>query len=280
MTTGLSIGIRHSFGKDRDLDGDGIPDKKDICPFMPGLAKFSGCPDTDGDGIPDYEDSCRTKSGLLRFHGCPDSDGDGLQDKDDDCPEQAGPVLLHGCPDKDSDGIPDKDDRCPRFAGPVIFHGCPDTDGDGVPDIDDKCPSEAGYVANSGCPTAPRKEIPGHYNEESTEYIAPPILFDLNRIIIKEAALPILQEVVDRALQEKNATITVDVYTDATGTDSTNRVLSIERAKAVRTQLMKMGLSPRRVKVAGHGAEAPLTNNDTNRGRKQNRRAVIKIKKQ
>ena len=36
-----------------DTDGDGIVDKKDECPTVPGLTAFNGCPDRDGDGIVD-----------------------------------------------------------------------------------------------------------------------------------------------------------------------------------------------------------------------------------
>ncbi|MEK6452023.1 MULTISPECIES: outer membrane beta-barrel protein, partial [unclassified Myroides] len=38
-------GIRFQFGG-KDSDGDGILDKYDECPDVPGLAEFNGCPDT------------------------------------------------------------------------------------------------------------------------------------------------------------------------------------------------------------------------------------------
>ena len=45
----ISAGLTYGFGSG-DADKDGIPDKKDKCPDVPGLKEFEGCPDTDGDG--------------------------------------------------------------------------------------------------------------------------------------------------------------------------------------------------------------------------------------
>ena len=54
-----------------DSDGDGIPDIYDLCPNVPGLPQFLGCPDTDGDGIPDFLDRCPNEPGPPENHGCP-----------------------------------------------------------------------------------------------------------------------------------------------------------------------------------------------------------------
>ncbi|MBS1974128.1 MAG: thrombospondin type 3 repeat-containing protein, partial [Bacteroidetes bacterium] len=56
-----------------DTDKDGVPDNVDLCPTVPGFAKYNGCPipDTDGDGINDEEDSCKTVAGTAKYHGCP-----------------------------------------------------------------------------------------------------------------------------------------------------------------------------------------------------------------
>ena len=148
----ISLGVSYDFGVG-DTDKDGVNDKKDKCPDVPGLKEFEGCPDTDEDGVPDPQDDCPEVAGPAENNGCPDTDGDTVLDKDDACPEVAGLVALGGCPDADEDGIADKDDECPDVAGPAENNGCPwpDTDNDGIADKDDACPELSGKGEN-GCP--------------------------------------------------------------------------------------------------------------------------------
>jgi OmpA-OmpF porin, OOP family len=161
--------------EETDRDGDGLFDKDDRCPNLPGPAENGGCPleapkDRDADGIPDNVDRCpdqpEDKDGFQDDDGCPDpdNDGDGLLDGADKCPNEAGPIQNLGCPvtDKDGDGIPDDKDRCPSEPedkdGFQDEDGCPDldNDSDGIPDAQDKCPNEAGRAENQGCPDKDR----------------------------------------------------------------------------------------------------------------------------
>jgi OOP family OmpA-OmpF porin len=102
--------------KEKDTDGDGVPDSIDKCPFEPQTGHgVDGCPekDSDGDGIPDSKDQCPNEP----------EDFDHFQDED-------------GCPDldNDNDGIPDSADACPN--DPETYNGYRDDDGcpDEVPD--------------------------------------------------------------------------------------------------------------------------------------------------
>ena len=273
---GVNIGARFFLGR-KDRDHDGVPDKKDKCPDVFGLAKFDGCPDTDGDGIPDKEDSCVTIPGLVQFHGCPDTDGDGIPDKDDACPYNAGPVELHGCPDRDGDGIADKDDLCPDVKGLPQFQGCPDRDGDGVPDKDDRCPDVAGPVSNQGCPEDTVKTVLPVETNDGVD-ISTPILFDLNKATIHKSSYPVLKEAAEEMKEDKSKTIVIDGYTDITGPLYFNKMLSAKRANAVKSHLTKMGVNPRRLKTVGHGPNSPVGDNSTPEGREKNRRAIMKVK--
>lgn len=146
------MSLRYNLSQPSDLDEDGIPDNKDVCPQVPGLKKFDGCPDTDMDGIKDSEDGCPTLPGTLELNGCPDTDGDGITDNVDSCPEIAGIESLQGCPDADEDGITDAMDDCPDVYGETSLKGCPDSDKDGIADKDDDCPTVGGDVDANGCP--------------------------------------------------------------------------------------------------------------------------------
>ena len=85
-----------------DKDADGVADKDDKCPDVPGIAKYQGCPipDTDNDGVNDEEDKCIDVAGVARFQGCPipDRDNDGVNDEEDRCPDVAGAPDNEGCP--------------------------------------------------------------------------------------------------------------------------------------------------------------------------------------
>lgn len=146
-----SFGIQVKY-KGKDTDFDGVIDKNDACPEIPGKAKLAGCPDIDNDGVTDKDDRCPDVAGKKELAGCPDGDGDGVADIDDKCPDIAGKKELAGCPDRDGDGVTDKDDRCPDVAGMKELAGCPDRDGDGVADIEDRCPDDPGKKELAGCP--------------------------------------------------------------------------------------------------------------------------------
>jgi len=57
---------------DRDRDKDGVEDKFDMCPDVPGDILTNGCPDSDKDGIPDKYDLCPQLYGSIGIQGCPE----------------------------------------------------------------------------------------------------------------------------------------------------------------------------------------------------------------
>lgn len=125
-----------------DKDGDGVKDRKDLCPATPSGVKVdgTGCPlDTDRDGVVDYLDKCPDLPGSVEMNGCQDKDKDGIADNEDTCPDVPGLARFKGCPDSDGDGVEDSQDNCPNLKGSDRFNGCPDTDGDGIEDSKDKC---------------------------------------------------------------------------------------------------------------------------------------------
>ena len=95
-----------------DGDHDGILDRDDACPAVPGVRsddpKKNGCPaDQDGDAIIDVEDACPTVTGVKdpdpKKKGCPlDKDGDGIVDPEDACVDVPGikdpEPKKNGCP--------------------------------------------------------------------------------------------------------------------------------------------------------------------------------------
>ena len=269
-TAGLSI----RFGG-TDTDGDGIYDKDDACPDVPGLEAFNGCPDTDGDGIEDSKDDCPNEAGAAEFNGCPDGDGDGVVDKDDNCPTVAGLKALAGCPDADGDGVTDADDKCVDQAGPAANNGCPwpDSDSDGVLDKDDKCPDVKGTVANNGCP-----EVSEEVQKTLNEY-AKTILFDLGKSTIKKQSAEVLEDIVGILKEYPTAKFTVEGHTDSTGSEKLNQSLSEARALSVKEYLVENGIDEFRLSALGFGEAKPIDTNKTRAGRANNRRVEINLVK-
>ena len=270
-----TVGLAIKFGG-KDTDKDGIYDKDDACPDVPGLAAFNGCPDSDGDGIEDSKDDCPNEAGLAEFNGCPDSDGDGVADKNDNCPTVAGLKALAGCPDADGDGVADKDDNCPNEAGPAANNGCPwkDSDGDGVLDKDDKCPNEAGTVANNGCPEVkPAPEVMKQLND-----YARTILFDSGKSTFQKQTDKVLQAMVAIFKEYPQADFSIEGHTDSDGSASSNQLLSERRANAVRDYLIANGINADRLTAAGFGESNPIDSNKTRSGKANNRRVEVKLK--
>ncbi|MCO6147433.1 OmpA family protein [Flavobacterium sp. NRK1] len=265
-------GLTFKFGG-KDTDKDGIYDKDDACPEIPGLEQFQGCPDTDGDGIPDKDDACPETAGLAQFQGCPDTDGDGIADKDDACPEIAGPASLQGCPDTDGDGIADKNDKCPDVKGPKENGGCPwpDTDGDGVLDKDDLCPDVKGTSANRGCPEVTEEVI-----KKLNEY-ARTILFNSGKSTFKEETYPVLQNMNAIFKEYPNSRFIIEGHTDSDGSNALNQTLSENRAAAVKAYLVENGISADRLMSKGFGETMPIASNKTAKGKAQNRRVEVKL---
>ncbi len=69
--------------------------------------------------------------------------------------------------------------------------------------------------------------------------------------------------------------IKITGYTDATGSETHNLELSMKRAVAVSDYLISRGIPGSRVKAEGKSDANPVADNSTEKGRSQNRRAVI-----
>jgi outer membrane protein OmpA-like peptidoglycan-associated protein len=260
-----------------DNDHDGVPNKTDACPDVPGSAKAGGCPDKDGDGVADALDKCPDVPGLPRDRGCPilDRDNDTVLDDVDQCPDVPGTFKYHGCPipDTDGDGLNDEVDLCPDKAGPAEFNGCPipDSDGDGVNDKDDKCPTVPGTLANKGCPEI-RKEI-----VEKVNYAAKKIFFVTGSDKILPESYSALNGVVAVLRNDTTLKLSIEGHTDNVGKPASNLMLSQKRADAVKNYLVQKGLNANRLDAKGYGQEKPVADNSTPAGKAANRRVELKL---
>jgi len=269
-----SLGLAFKFGG-KDTDNDGIYDKDDACPDVPGLKQFNGCPDTDGDGIVDASDACPDVAGLAALNGCPDADGDGIADAKDSCPDVAGLAALNGCPDADGDGIADKEDKCPNEKGPKSNMGCPelDADKDGVIDKEDNCPTVAGPVSNKGCPEVTQDVL------TELKVQARSVYFETGKATFKkgDTATPTSLDAIKEILKNyPNAKFAIEGHTDNTGSAKLNQKLSEDRANAIRDALIERGVNAANLEAKGYGSSKPVASNKTKEGRAKNRRTEVR----
>ena len=286
----VSLGISYAFISNRDSDGDGIADNKDLCPNTPPGVTVDefGCPlDTDGDGVPDYLDDCpNTPKGMkVDKNGCAiDSDNDGIPDTLDKCPNT--PRGMHvnefGCPDTDGDGVFDNDDKCPDTPKGVTVDktGCPiDSDGDGVPDYLDKCPDtpKGERVDKNGCLLeAPKTETGGEIiKNENTIILPADNIFFNNRAEIKPEAYKVLDDVVAQLKKYPNTYWRIEGHMDSQGPDQWIRSMSSKRAEAIYYYFISHGLDASKFTIYGLGDKFPIANNTTEEGRAKNRRIAI-----
>tara|TARA_R110002050_G_scaffold9504_1_gene32974 strand:+ start:111370 stop:112206 length:837 start_codon:yes stop_codon:yes gene_type:complete len=181
----------------------------------------------------------------------------------------AGALLdAQGCAfDSDADGVVDGIDMCANTPEGVKVDrvGCPlDTDKDGVADYQDMCPGTplGTIVDETGCPLKGEKilSLTG-------------VNFAFDKAVLTTEAQGVLEEAVE-LLKNTDSMIEVRVegHTDSVGSDAYNKTLSQKRAEAVVAYLVSRGVKSNSLMAVGMGESAPVANNDTDAGRKANRR--------
>lgn len=100
------------------------------------------------------------------------------------------------------------------------------------------------------------------------------ISFATNDFQLQENAEKILQKVVGVFDGNNNISIVINGYTDSVGDETSNLNLSIKRADAVKKWLERNGVNTQ-IETRGYGEQKPITSNDTESGRAQNRRVEI-----
>ena len=212
-----------------------------------------------------------------------DRDSDGIVDTDDACPDDAGPKTddpaTNGCPDRDKDTVPDKLDACPDVPGVKTddpkTNGCPpDRDKDGILDGDDACPDEPGPPnpdpKKNGCPMAAIAADQVKIRDQ--------IKFRFDSAELDPASDPILQAVSDLlAAHTEIVRVRIEGHTDNKGVAPYNLSLSQRRAASVQKWLVAHGIEAKRLDSQGFGLTKPIDDNNTEEGRRNNRRVEFHI---
>ncbi|MDD2558004.1 MAG: OmpA family protein, partial [Desulfuromonas sp.] len=165
-------------------------------------------------------------------------------------------------------GVPDYLDKCPNTPAGVSVdkQGCPlDSDKDGVPDYLDKCPNTiaGAQVDVDGC------EIK----------LSMVLEFGTDKAEITKAHQVELAKAIKFIQKYPSQKVHISGHTDCVGAAAYNKKLSLRRADAVKANFVAAGIKADRLVVEGFGEERPVADNNTDAGRKLNRRVDVTLLK-
>jgi len=103
------------------------------------------------------------------------------------------------------------------------------------------------------------------------------VLFDFDKAELLDVSINELNQLYKHLSENLNLTIEIYGHTDNVGLDKRNKELSEQRAKAVSDYLISQGLNAYRTKFFGFGSSKPVSDNETEEGRQQNRRVEFKL---
>jgi len=101
------------------------------------------------------------------------------------------------------------------------------------------------------------------------------VLFESGETDLVPEAFTSIEEVVELLQSEPDKLIRIEGHTDSTGSSDTNLRLSQQRADAVLTALVNLGVNASRITSVGMGEDFPIASNDTAEGRSRNRRVDV-----
>jgi len=103
------------------------------------------------------------------------------------------------------------------------------------------------------------------------------ILFEINSSKLQPTAKTNIESLAMTLNKYQDTNILIEGDTDNTGTEEYNQTLSERRAQSVADYLKMLGVAGPRISTVGLGELNPVTSNDTEYGRAQNRRVEVAV---
>jgi len=103
------------------------------------------------------------------------------------------------------------------------------------------------------------------------------VFFDVDSYDLKPESKVELDKLVEFMNEQSSLKIEIGGHTDNTGNATANQLLSENRSKSVQAYLVSKGIDPKRLKSKGYGASQPLESNESEEGRRKNRRTEYRI---
>ena len=254
--TGNSKGLLSTVDpKKIDSDGDGVRDIKDLCPDIPGIKKFGGCP--------------RDKATMDRE----------AQEAKMAAEKAAEEAEAKRQMEAEARRVEAEEARKKR-AEEARIQAERDAKIKAEADAKMKAEEEAKMKAEEAAKAAAARKAE---METKTRAVFSRALrgikFNSSQSTFKNESFTIMDEVVSTMAQFPEIDVRIAGHTDSQGPEEANQRLSETRARAVMDYLISKGVSPQRLSAVGFGEVAPIADNNTAAGRAENRRVEFSIKK-
>jgi peptidoglycan-associated lipoprotein len=106
------------------------------------------------------------------------------------------------------------------------------------------------------------------------------IYFDKGSAVVSEEAHMTVVNQANWLKNNKKWVVKIQGHADDGGSEATEKNLSTKRANAVMAELVKLGVSPKRLWIKGYGIERPVTDCDEITCLSQNRRVVVNLREE
>lgn len=103
------------------------------------------------------------------------------------------------------------------------------------------------------------------------------LAFDTNSAAIRPGVFSEVERMSNVLDRYPKSVIQVGGHTDGQGSEAYNLTLSQQRADAIKNLMAQLGIIQSRIEAAAFGESQPIASNETEAGRKLNRRVEIKI---
>ncbi len=103
------------------------------------------------------------------------------------------------------------------------------------------------------------------------------ISFRVGSAELVPSSLATLDRTIEGLKKNAKAKVEIEGHTSSEGGEEFNQKLSEDRANSVRDYMIRKGISKDRVTAVGYGYSRPKASNDTEDGRRQNRRIEVRV---
>lgn len=121
------------------------------------------------------------------------------------------------------------------------------------------------------------EELKAEQTNRGLELTLGDVLFQTDKAELKPGAIRRLQPLARHLRKNSDLAVRIEGHTDSQGSAEYNENLSRQRAESVKSALIGMQVEPHRIEAVGLGKDYPVTTNDTQAGRQENRRVELVI---